>query len=68
MARPPEQPRFALVRWPNGQIGCIPVANLMVATIRHAVFIADERDLLPWPVSIEPAQSNPIRTDADDGA
>jgi hypothetical protein len=67
VARPPEQPRYALVRWPTGQIGCIPVKNLMVATIRNAVFIADERDLLPWPVAIEPARINPRRAD-DDGA
>jgi hypothetical protein len=66
--RPPEQPRYALVRWKNGEIGCIPIANVMVATMREAKVIADERHFLPWPVHIEPAQSNPNRSESDDGA
>lgn len=68
MAREPEYPRWAFVVWPDAtSLSCIPIDQVMVATMRDAILIADERWVLPLDVvEVEPSQSNPRRTD-DDG-
>lgn len=66
MARVPEFPQWAMVIWPDrATLACVRLEDLMVATMRGAILLADERWILPLPVyaevPIDPAQSNPNR-------
>ena len=63
MGRAPEQPRWALVKWPNRGLGRIPLEYVDSAERRGALVIARESDLLPWQrlTSCHIAQSNPRR-------
>ena len=45
--RPPESPRWALVKWPEFGIGCIPLEHLETARARGAIVVAlEDADLM----------------------